>query len=279
MITLDCPAKVNLFLSVGPVDTAGYHPINTVFCAISTCDTLTLARGPGPRDAIRCNWTDLPERNTVTRALSMAREYHSFPPLEITLEKSIPAESGLGGGSSDAAGLLRALRDVFPGSLSETDAQTIAAAVGADVPYFLTGGMARGEGYGDRITPLPDSESRWLVLARPDIGIATAEAYARLDQLPRGLREFPTDSWTLHNDFEAVAPCVCSELGERMQVHGCSGAQLSGSGSAVFGICQDSEQADAVAARIRDEFPAASVWTARTLSRRESLSSRRALST
>src|SRR5256885_14356896 len=113
-----CPAKINEFLSVGPRDERGYHPIRTIFQAISLFDELTITEAE--EDSFACN-IDLPERNTLTKALSLVKEFVDVPPLAITLKKEIPTGAGLGGGSSDAAGLLRRINEFAKFPLRERD--------------------------------------------------------------------------------------------------------------------------------------------------------------
>jgi hypothetical protein len=119
-----CPAKVNLFLSVGPKDETGYHPLHTIFQAIGLCDDLYLT----PTDdetTLDCNWPWLPEQNSVSKALSLVSEIATVPPLKIELVKHIPMQSGLGGGSSDAAGLLRGIQKLT-GVGSEAELKSVA---------------------------------------------------------------------------------------------------------------------------------------------------------
>lgn len=261
-----CPAKVNLFLAVGPVDGRGYHPLRTIFQAISLADELEVewnVAEPG----FFCDDPVVPAENTVTKTLRLLSEIVALPPLRITLTKHVPAESGLGGGSSDAAGLLRIVGLRF--SLPTAELAGIAAAVGADVPFFLMGGTARAEGYGERLTALPDRPTEWLVIARPPVGCPTGPAYRALDALSYEWRDFPSSD-LLYNDFERVAPCESIELTERLQVHGARDAALSGSGSAVFGRFAD-ENAARLAANFVQEEGLGQTWVCRTLSRVESL--------
>jgi 4-diphosphocytidyl-2-C-methyl-D-erythritol kinase len=239
-LTVLCPAKLNLFLSVGPPDRRGYHPVRTIFQAVSLFDLLHLE--VVDRDSFESN-VALPERNTVTRCRDLLREVIELPPLAIRLEKRIPSESGLGGGSSDAAGLIRAAtRFGDPGSSAEL--RSVAEAVGADVPFFLVGGRARGEGYGEKLTPLPDPPAEHYVIVKPTQGVSTAEAYRALDRQPREWLDWPERD-TLYNDFERTAPCASLEAIERLQVFGARDAGLTGSGSAVFGRFDSPESAQA----------------------------------
>lgn len=256
-----CPAKLNLFLSVGPIDRRAYHPIRTVFQAVSLFDTLTIEIS----DADEVVAPDLPENNTVARTLRLLKEVVQLPPLKVVLEKQIPMESGLGGGSSDAAGLIRAAKVIARLPIPEAELLGLAQTIGADVPFFLIGGKARAEGYGERLTVLPDAAEVHYVIAKPNIGCGSGGAYAKLDELSYPWRNFPEQEET-YNDFERVAPCESLELIDRMLVLGASGAGLTGSGSAVFGTF---ENPLAAYAQLHDE--GYSAWMVRSLGREESL--------
>jgi 4-diphosphocytidyl-2-C-methyl-D-erythritol kinase len=106
-----CPAKVNTFLSVGPRDARGYHPLRTVFQAVGLFDEVSISTAP--HDEIDCDWDGLPTENTLTKSLRLLRELAPIPPLHITLKKRIPSQAGLGGGSSDAAGVIRFARRAY----------------------------------------------------------------------------------------------------------------------------------------------------------------------
>lgn len=247
-----CPAKVNLFLAVGPPDSSGYHPLRTVFQTVSLFDELTLRLADSP--SFSCSDPTLNrDDNTVLRALRLVSEGFSLPPLGIHLEKRIPAQSGLGGGSSDAAGLLRAIDKFLPVPLPPGFKHDIAVAVGADVPFFLVGGRAKGEGYGEILTPLSPRPEETYVLAMPEVGCSTPDMFRALDAKPREWRDFPTEDM-LYNDFERVAPCGCLELIERLMVLGANDAGLSGSGSAVFGRFSSAERAEEAAEKLNSPW-------------------------
>ena len=245
-MTIECRAKINTFLAVGPPDDRGWHPLRTVFQEIALADTLFVEEAPA--DKVSFSLDGIPAENTVTKALRLLREHVAVPPLRIHVEKRIPAESGLGGGSSDAAGVLREFGKGLPTEILGE----VALGVGADVPFFLLGGRARAEGYGERVTPLPRLPQRWLVLARPEEGCPTAAMFRQLDAKPREFRDFPTED-TLYNDFERVAPCASLDLIERLLVYGADDAALTGSGSVVFGRFRDRWSAEGAFARISRE--------------------------
>lgn len=266
-VLVRCPAKFNTFLSVGAPDPSGYHPLRTVFQALSLYDELVVAESD--RDAVASDWDGLPADNTLTKTLRLTRELAPLPPLSITLRKRIPAQSGLGGGSSDAAGLLRALSVLYPSVLSTRDRWEIAQAVGADVPFFLVGGLARGEGYGERVSPLEDPAREWLVLARPEVGVSTVEAYRALDAVPRPWLEFPSREAPWHNDFERVMPSTCVEAAEGLLAAGALATVLCGSGSVVAGRAESETHAKRIVETI--EVSGLESWVVHTLTRVESL--------
>jgi len=129
------------------------------------------------------------------------------------------------------------------------DLHEIAMAVGADVPFFLVGGRAKGEGHGEKLTPLPDELKRWLVLAQPEVTCLTAEMYQHLDSLdPFDFAEFPKElkvDGIAYNDFQRVAPRPCLDLMTQMSALESDQFGMTGSGSAVFGYFASKERAEA----------------------------------
>lgn len=259
MTTLFAPAKINLFLAVDGPDARGWHPLRTIFQTISLYDELEVTNGRD-EDAVTYDRSDIGPDDTVTRALRFLRDAGAdFAPLRVRVKKEIPSEAGLGGGSSDAAALLRHLAEI--GAVTEKAARAAARRTGADVPFLLNGGLARAEGYGEKLTPLPPVPERWLVVARPEIGCPTPEMFARLDRSgPRPFREFPSED-ILYNDFERVAPGPCHALLKALREAGADDAGLTGSGSAVFGRFAD----ELAAKRASENVTAPFVKVARTV--------------
>ena len=258
------PAKINLGLRVLNRGSDGYHELRTIFQTISLADHLTVAYDPGGDGevAFNCDDASLSTRNNlaVWAAESLLRAGGWRGSVAIELEKRIPAGAGLGGGSSDAAAVLLALRRLLkPRPRAEMLAE-VAAELGSDVPFFLQGGTAVGLGRGEEVYPLPDQPRRRLVLVAPEIRVSTAEAYrtlwqsrARLTAAQRrhiinGFRASiaaSEKSGALDpaglpvNDFEPVVfqqfP-VLKKWKKRLIEAGASVAMMSGSGSAVFGV-------------------------------------------
>lgn len=264
--TILCPAKINRFLSVGPPDAKGWHPLRTIFEAISLCDVLTIHFGhkePG----IFCKWPDFPVENTLSKTLRLVSESVALPPMRIELEKNIPAQSGLGGGSSDAAGLLKLIHKIFPEALPDYFLKEVALSVGADVPFFLVGGRAKAEGYGEILTPLPDKQYEWLVVVQPEERVSTPLAFHLLDSQIRTWHDFD-DADAGINHFELAAPPVCLQIKDELKSLGAEFSLLTGSGSAVYGLFgQDQNSAQAASEMMQSKHPFA--WMGKTLSREE----------
>lgn len=267
-LLVPCPAKLNLFLAVGPSDGRGYHPLRTIFQAIGLFDAMTVDLN-ATETSVEFLGAEIPANNTVTKALRLMAEYTNLPSMRISIEKRIPSEAGLGGGSTNGAGIIRAVRKLIPERLPERDALTVATAVGADVPFFLNGGQARATGYGEIIEPLPDPERTWALVVKPPIGCSTPAMYKELDTKTYEWLDFPANPW-LYNDFERVVPCQCGDTIERLQVFGANQAGLTGSGSAVFGLFATEEDALVAQTRVQSEGLGES-WIAPFLTRKESL--------
>jgi 4-diphosphocytidyl-2-C-methyl-D-erythritol kinase len=273
--TCRCPAKLNLFLAVGPKDDRDWHPLRTVFQAIDLWDTVTVELADS--DELISNVDYLPADNTLTRALAAYRRQQPIPPLAIVLDKTIPAQSGLGGGSSDAAGLLRVLQEISSQPLEHAELLELALSIGADVPFFLIGGRASAEGYGEKILPLPDPPERHYLVVKPEVDCPTGAMFKALDELDYPWKDFPVWSrppypWAddSYNDFERVMPEMCAEHIVRLQEYGALTAGLTGSGSAVYGEFEVRSQA-LTARELLADTPEENVWICRSLGREESL--------
>jgi len=277
-------AKINLALSVLGRRKDGYHDIQTIFQSIDISDELEFQAAPTLE--LRCeNLPGIPpEDNLVWKAanLLVSKLGESRGAL-ITLRKRIPAAAGLGGGSGNAAVTLLGLRRLWDLRQSDSDLYSLAASLGSDVPFFLSGGTALGTGKGEIIQQLPDIPRMPLVVIFPGVHISTAEAYRSLnlgltssleDHRIHGFRgqvEMGRDILAgIFNDFEAAilaAHPFIREAKSFLESRGATAAMLSGSGSSVFGFFCDEESALASA---RDAQRADwRVFPAKTLSRAE----------
>ena len=247
-------AKVNLDLRVLGTRPDGYHELRTVFQAIELHDTLTSVERPGPF-ALKCRTAGVPLDDTnlvwragaaLWRALGRAGDPRDAV---VTIEKAIPVEAGLGGGSADAAAALMGLARLW-GGVPITLLREVASGIGADVAFFLSGGTALGLGLGDEIYPLVDLPPHWIVVVRPPFGVSTAEAYSWYDDdRTAGLKEtrelqilpvpWPTRAAQMINDLEP--PVVrrhpeITALKTSLREAGAVASAMSGSGSSVFGL-------------------------------------------
>lgn len=261
-ITVKAYAKINLTLDIGSRRTDGYHDISSIMQTVSLEDTLTVTRQLCGVTAV-CQHLDVPidTRNIVRKA---ARAFFAHTGItggcHIILQKSIPTQAGLGGGSADAAATLRALNALFEAGLSVDELCAIGARCGADVPFCVCGGTALVGGVGEKLTPLPTPEGH-VVILKPSVGISTVEAYAQYDAA--GDVPHPDTEGCLAGvyagDIRAVAagcgnvfeylslPEEIGQAAQKLLEQGALVAQMSGSGSAVFGLFADGAAAQAAA--------------------------------
>ncbi|HET7698396.1 MAG TPA: 4-(cytidine 5'-diphospho)-2-C-methyl-D-erythritol kinase [Vicinamibacterales bacterium] len=253
--TVRAHAKVNLDLRVLGVRADGNHELRTVFQGIELHDTLVCRERPGPF-TLQCRTPGVPldDRNLIWRAaaaLWTALGRAGAPrDVVVRIEKQIPLEAGLGGGSSDAAAALVALGRLWGGA-ALTLLREVGATIGADVPFFLSGGTALGLGRGEEIYPLVDLPPHFVVIVRPPFGVSTAEAYGWYDEdRASGQRDenrelqqlpvpWPTRAAQMINDLEPPVIRRHPEIaGFKAQLRelGATAAAMSGSGSAVFGL-------------------------------------------
>jgi 4-diphosphocytidyl-2-C-methyl-D-erythritol kinase len=265
------PAKVNLALHVLGRLPDGYHELDTVFQAIDLWDELEIAPAEGL--SLSCDDPRLPTdaSNLVMRAAEMVRAHSTDPPgAAIHLRKSIPVQAGLGGGSADAAAALLLCASFWGVDRATLDLEGMARELGADVPFFLRGGTARGTGRGDRIVRLPPVRTLPLLLGCPPFGVATAEVFKRVGErltLPGNGVNLPypnAHKWPKENDFgfmtNDLEPVVFDGWPELQSFRnalmdvGASAALLSGSGSTVYGVFRDQARLASGLVRLRESF-------------------------
>lgn len=275
------PAKLNLALSVGPPSPAfnGFHPIASWMMTVDLFDELTLTRlEPGTLSRYAILWhKDARRRSDINWSLTKdlaVRAHHALErhigkvgdlPVQMKLEKRIPVGGGLGGGSSNAAAMLRGLNDLFDLGLSRDELANIGATLGSDVPFLVHGGSAIVEGLGERLTLLAREEAPMLhaVIAFPDAHCATPRVYGLFDELTHdtaSLRLEDVQALTRQrprlapdapfNDLAEPAMQAAPQL--REHVHDLSKlaerpAHITGSGSSVFVVCDDQMHAIALA--------------------------------
>jgi 4-diphosphocytidyl-2-C-methyl-D-erythritol kinase len=279
-------AKINLHLEIRGRRADGYHELATVFQAIALADTLTVEASEGPFQ-LRCDGAGIPAdaTNLAWRAAAALAESLDRPLVGVamTLDKQVPSQAGLGGGSADAAAAIRALARFWRLVPPREALLAIGRRLGADVPFFFEGGTALGTGRGDELSPLPDLPEHHVVVVRPGFGIGTAEAYAWVAESRRtggqGLAAGPAawpehpEAWRpllagLRNDFEPVVAARHPEIADLvtgLRSAGAVAAFLSGSGSAVAGLFETGEAAARAGRAL--ERPGTRVWVSRTVGR------------
>ena len=274
--TVQAPAKVNLFLRMDGKREDGYHLLFSCMQTLSLYDEITVKVLPvegnstGVSFSSNCSFlTSDPKKNTAVAAAvgfleKLLPEQYS---ISIDLQKNIPSQAGLGGGSSDAAAVLKAMDALFPGRVSKDELADIAVSIGADVPFFLCGGTVLCSGIGEIMVPMPDLSGLPMLLMKPQRGVSTPACYKAFDAmngegisdaekriLIRGLNA-PSDpedrlieacsAWS--NDLQNPAIQSVPEIQDGLDLLSRSGAvfsAMSGSGSAVFGIFKDEKTID-----------------------------------
>ena len=249
------PAKINLGLQILEKREDGFHNIRSVTYPVGLCDILEikyLAPG-GPPFHLSHSGIQIDsdhDSHLVTRAWRLLSAETTLPPVKVHLHKQIPVGAGLGGGSSNASTILRALNQRAPLSLSQERLEVLAGRLGSDCPFFLHKGPMLMEGRGEILSQTKvNLEGSFLVLLFPGIHVSTSEAYAGVQpKLPKialeALISKPVDLWKdmLKNDFEETVFAKFPLIGElRMALYG-AGAQyaaMSGSGSSIYGIFRE----------------------------------------
>jgi 4-diphosphocytidyl-2-C-methyl-D-erythritol kinase len=266
-------AKINLTLRVLGRRADGYHELRTIFQSITLADRLTFNALDSSQLEVECDAADVPadDSNLVLRAANILRE--RFPVergARIRLEKSIPAGGGLGGGSSNAAVALIGLAQLWRIETTREELSELGARLGADVPFFFTGGCALGTGRGTEVASLPNAARGSILVVTPRVKISTARAYKALNA-PALTKEFAPVNLLISrteadfagalptarvNDFEPVIFQQHPEIERARDAllrTGARDASLSGSGSSVFGIFESDAEVERARARLRVE--------------------------
>jgi 4-diphosphocytidyl-2-C-methyl-D-erythritol kinase len=265
-LALAAPAKINLYLRVLGRRPDGYHEIESLFCPIGLYDRLLLT--PGDSISISCDAVHVPsdERNLAHRAAirffealerTERREGRAgIHGVHIDLEKEIPVGAGLGGGSSDAASVLKGLNQICGGPFDDHRLRALALSLGADVPFFIDARSAIATGIGERLNNFYNLPKYWAIIIFPGIHIATAEVYKKLKlRLTKQQKEISNFVFTgqefdarrhLVNDLETVTENHYPEIKAAkslLRQKGALGALMSGSGSSVFGLFNTEQKA------------------------------------
>ena len=251
-------AKINLDLRILGLFPDGFHKLRTVFQSLLLHDTLTFFPRPGPF-SIESTTVGFPldRSNLIWQAADMLWEFlgrsGTATDIMIQVEKRIPTRAGLGSGSTNAAAALVGLAYLWQAELNSEKLTSLAGKLGADVPFFLSGGTALGLGRGDDVSPLEDLPKRWVVLVIPGFGISSIDAYKWYEIDRKRGQIIQTKSQQVAGPWSSEAPQLINELEATiarrypdidhmktaLQHAGASAVSMSGSGSTVFGLFQN----------------------------------------
>jgi 4-diphosphocytidyl-2-C-methyl-D-erythritol kinase len=274
---IDAPAKINWFLDVvGKRPQDGYHLLQMVMQQISLMDKVSLQKSE--KDILTSSVEDLPtnESNLALKAwLLLKKRFNLQECLAIHIEKNIPLSSGLGGGSTDAAAVLKGANQMLDLGLEHKELAELALQLGSDVPFFLLEGAALAEGIGEILTPLPALEKQYLLLVNPGFPVSTAEVYedfslehiSRKPQTPEIIEALMLGQPTqigplLVNVLETVTANKYPEINKiKFEMAACGLYPLmAGSGASVFGLAVDQESAQAAQEKFTQRWPFVEVF-------------------
>ncbi len=257
------PAKINLYLEIINKRQDGYHNIESVMHTVSLFDILEFSETELNKIELVCENSELsnPEKNIVYKATKVFKEkYNINKGIKIKLTKNIPMGAGLGGGSSDAAATILALNKIWQVNDDIKNLEALGAALGADVPFFMTGGVAKISGIGDIVEKINTKLNLDFVLVKPNFGVSTPYAYSKvkfpltnirkidniITSLEKGMFDFESAKDLFFNRFEDF---IFDEYQEIKQIRkvledlGCA-SLMSGSGATVFGLVHDKRNID-----------------------------------
>lgn len=268
-------AKINLTLDVLGKREDGYHDLKSVMQTVSVRDDIEIDVGTGKPWSLLCDKEGIPtdERNLAWKAAKVYCEAMNKDPggIEIRITKRIPSQAGMGGGSADAAAVLRALNKYYAQPLSILALAELGAKVGSDVPFCTLGGTAMVEGRGERLRKLPDMPDCCFVICKPDFSASTPELYRKLDETAIAKRpdhqamesaliagDLGRVAGEVYNVFDPVVTAEHLELNYIKSICNSYGAlcqQMTGSGSAVFAIMPSFEYAAVVCNMLKENYP------------------------
>lgn len=268
-------AKINLTLDVLGKREDGYHDLKSVMQTVSIRDDIEIDLETEKPWKLICDKDDIPtdERNLAWKAAKLFFETTKKDPngIEIRISKRIPSQAGLGGGSADAAAVLRALNTHYNAPFSILALAELGGQIGSDVPFCVLGGTAMVEGRGERLHKLPDMPDCFMVVCKPDFSCSTAELYAELDKAEIAKRpdnkamesalyagDLGKISENIWNVFDPIVTKKHLELNYIKSIcnsYGAVAQQMTGSGSAVFAITDSFEYAAVICNMLKDNYP------------------------
>lgn len=269
-------AKINLTLDVIGKRSDGYHDLKSIMQSVSLPEYVELMINDSDKISLRCDIKDVPtdERNIAVKCANAFYKAAKIlcPGLEINIQKNIPIQAGLAGGSADGAAVLFGLNEIHLKPFTLDELMEIGARVGADIPFCLFGGTALAEGIGERLAKLSPIPKCSIVIVKPEIGVSTAMAYGAVDSVGMNtspstdrvipiLHDIKALGENLHNDFESALwlPELKKIKDELNSFEGCFGACMSGSGSAFIALFDNKIKAEMCAEIMQKKYLFATV--------------------
>lgn len=273
-LTYEAYAKINLILDVTGVKKNGYHTIFSVMQSIGLKDVITVEKTKGEKITISCTDETVPtdSKNIVYKCAVKFFEHFNIKKnkgIHIHIEKNIPHEAGLGGGSADGAAVLVALNEIFNTNASKRTLMFIGGNVGADIPFCVVGGTALCQDIGTVVAPLPDIDESSIIIVKPESGSSTVKAYDAIDAMGESLKHTKNNDMLeclLEQDFKGALK-YCDNVFEQvievpdradikhiLRTHNAIASCMSGSGSAVYGIFSCEEDAKKAKAELEKKY-------------------------
>lgn len=271
-VKVKAPAKINLSLDVLRRRPDGYHDVSMVMQAVSLYDYITVETTDSKKIEIKCDYKGVPcdEKNI---AYKCAEAFFRYTKTEnsgiiITIDKNIPTQAGLAGGSADGAAVIVALNKLFSTYLKEDELCEIGSKIGADIPFCIVGGTKLASGTGTDLKKMISMPKCDIVICKPDFSVSTAEAYSRIDSAQLSHPEFTAEmvraiyardiymvTSSMLNDFELALDLEpINEIKKIMLKNKALGACLSGSGSAVFSVFNSLKKAEKCMEKLKESY-------------------------
>lgn len=271
-IKVNAPAKINLSLDILKRRADGYHDVSMVMQTIDLYDTVTVTENASKEITISCDYEGVPcdKTNIAYKAADLFFNYTRIenPGIHINIDKKIPTQAGMAGGSTDGAAVIVALNKMFNTYLPVKTMKEIGARFGADVPFCIEGGTQLATGIGTDLKKIPSFPDCYIVICKPPVSVSTAEAYALCDKMNFThppftkelvkaiyMRDIYLITSTLYNDFEVALDLEEVKNVKRI-MYKCksNGACMTGSGSAAFGIFTTKKKAEKCVLRLKEQY-------------------------
>ncbi len=268
-VTVLAPAKLNLTLDVVGLEPNGYHSLDMIMQTIDLYERITLRKSGDLRLRLPGSRVPANDSNTAIKAALAFFHYTGLlAGVDMEIRKAVPVRAGMAGGSADAAGVLVGLNALYDARLSFSELWSLAAGIGADVPFSLLGGTARVKGVGDVMKALPPCPDCWFTVCMPALGVSTPKAFARYDELGSSVHPDgeAAEQAVRAGDLDALAAQMKNALEESsesrhngpirriLDENGALASLMTGSGAAVFGVFRTEQQARAAAQALRGQY-------------------------